>query len=395
LLLCGTGFAGEVAPAAPVLKPLVDLRLRYEGVDQQPLAEDAHALLLRARLGFETARFAGTTLLAEGEFLWPLKNDYRPDPAIPSLLAYPVVADADTQELNRLQLTNTSLPGTTLTLGRQRINLDDQRFVGNVGWRMNEQTFDALRAVNRSVRNLTVDVTWVDQVNRVFGQDSPQGKYDGNSFLGNVAYQFRPGKLTAFAYLVEIEPLAGVPAAVRDSSATLGVRFAGDRAIGTSRFSYLASYATQKEYADNPLDFELDYYLLEVGATLRQLTVAVGYEVLEGDGIKGFTTPLATLHRFQGWADKFLATPVNGIEDRYLSAGWTAKSIGPLESLAATVVWHEYRADATSLRYGEELNLQLQAKRGRFTGLVKYADYRARGLLTDTSRLWLQVEFVH
>jgi hypothetical protein len=210
-----------------------------------------------------------------------------------------------------------------------------------------------------------------------------------------VAYQFRPGKLTGFAYLVEIEPLAGIPAAVRDSSATVGVRFAGDRAIGASRITYIASYATQKEYADNPLDFELDYYLFEVGATVRQLTFAVGYEVLEGDGVKGFSTPLATLHRFQGWADKFLATPVKGIEDRYLSGGWTGKSIGPLESLSATAVWHEYRADATSLRYGDELNLQLQAKRGKFTGLIKYAEYRARGLLTDTAKLWLQVEFAH
>ncbi len=77
--------------------------------------------------------------------------------------------------MNRLQLTNTSLPDTTLTLGRQRINLDDQRFVGNVGWRQNEQTYDGFRVVNKSIPNLTVDVTYFDQVNRVFGKESPVG----------------------------------------------------------------------------------------------------------------------------------------------------------------------------------------------------------------------------
>ena len=74
---------------------------------------------------------------------------------------YPVVADPESYEINRLQLTNTSIIDTTITLGRQRIVLDDHRFVGNVGWRQNEQTFDALRVVNKHIPNLTIDaVTW-------------------------------------------------------------------------------------------------------------------------------------------------------------------------------------------------------------------------------------------
>ncbi len=75
------------------------------------------------------------------------------------MVAYPVVADEEAYEINRFQFTNTSLPGTTLTLGRQRILLDDQRFIGNSGWRQNEQTFDAFRMVNRTVTNLVLDAT--------------------------------------------------------------------------------------------------------------------------------------------------------------------------------------------------------------------------------------------
>jgi hypothetical protein len=37
----------------------------------------------------------------------------------------------------------------------------------------------------------------------------------------------------------------------------------------------------------------------------------------------------------------------------------------------------------------------VQARRGKVTGLVKYANYQADGLLTDTRKLWLQVEYVY
>ncbi len=113
--------------------------------------------------------------------------------------------------MNRLQLTNTRLPGTTLILGRQRIALDDQRFVGNVGWRQNEQTFDAVRVVSKSVPTLTVDATYLNQVNRVFGPDSPQGRWHGDGWLGNVAWQLPIISLTTFAYVLDFEPLTRFP----------------------------------------------------------------------------------------------------------------------------------------------------------------------------------------
>ena len=102
-------------------KYIFDSRLRMEDVDQDPLPEDASALTLRVRLGFETGKAWNTALLVEGEAVMPLDDDYRPDPAVPEMVTYPVVADEEAYEINRFQFTNTSLPGTTLTLGRQRI----------------------------------------------------------------------------------------------------------------------------------------------------------------------------------------------------------------------------------------------------------------------------------
>lgn len=385
------GF-GPIGGAFSEAKPIFDTRLRYEGVDQEPMADEAEALTLRARLGFETGKAWETALLVEGDLVWPLSSHYNS--TTNGATRYPVVADPESYEINRLQLANTSLPGTTVILGRQRIVLDDQRFVGNVGWRQNEQTFDALRVVNKSVANLTIDVAYVNQVNRVFGKESPQGRYDGENVLANVAYQFPAGKLTGFAYRLEFDPIAGVPAAARDSSQTYGVRFAGERPLSKIKLAYAASYASQREAADNPLKFDNDYYLAELTAIYRQYSLGAGIESLEGDGVKGFTTPLATLHKFQGWADKFLATPANGIDDRYLNAGLTLKGVGPLDTLSAQASYHWYEAERVALDYGAELNLQLQAKWHRFQGTLKYADYAADRLFTDTTKLWVQLDYV-
>jgi hypothetical protein len=377
-------------------KPIFDIRLRSEVVDQDGIADTAHAITLRARLGFETGKAWNTSLLVEGDALVPLQDDYRADPAVPENTNFPVVADPEAYEINRFQFTNTSLPGTTITLGRQRIALDDQRFVGPVGWRQNEQTFDALRVVNRSVANLVLDATYFNRANRIYGDDSPQGDYKGDSVLLNAGYQTKIGKLSAFGYLLDFENIVGVPAAVRDSSSTYGLRFAGEKPVGKIKLAYMAGYATQTDYADNPLDFDLDYTAAEITATFRQFGLGLGTEIMEGNGVKGFTTPLATLHKFQGWADKFLATPVNGIEDRYVNALVTLKGVGSLDTLGMVVSFHDYEAQRISADYGSEWDVSLSAKYKRVNLMLKYADYEQGVLATarNTEKMWAQLEFV-
>jgi hypothetical protein len=374
------------------LKPILDTRLRLESVDQDGVAQTAEAVTLRGRLGFESGKFAGTALLAEGEFVRPIDADYNS--TVNGNTAYPVIADPRSAEVNRLQLTNTTLPGTTVTLGRQRIVLDDQRFVGNVGWRQNEQTFDAIRIANKSVPHLTLDVTYLDQVNRVFGRESVQGRFYGDSVLANASYEMALGKLTAFAYRIAIDPIAGVPGAVRDASQTFGVRFAGSHPLDAVKLSYVASYATQQETARNPLSFDLDYYLGEINAAYGPYRMGAGVEVLQGNGSRGFATPLATLHMFQGWADKFLATPADGIDDRYVTAGISRQRWAAVDLFSIVGSYHRYSAEHGSMRYGSEADLQAQAKWRRVTGSLKYAHYEADRLLTDTTKWWLQIEYI-
>jgi hypothetical protein len=389
LLLVQGGVAvadesGQLREALSATKPIADLRLRLEDVEQQGLPEEADATTLRARLGFDTGKAWNSALLAEAELVWPWTTDYNS--TLNDKTQYPVVADPESYEVNRLQLVNTSLAETTVTIGRQRIIHDEHRFVGNVGWRQNEQTYDGLRIINQSVKHLNVDLTYLNQVNRVFGKDSPQGRYTGDSFLANLTCQFPVGKLNAFAYLLDFEQ------APSDSTSTVGARYSGEHALGKGKLAGQATFARQQEHADNPLDYRDDYYQLELIGTLDAWSLGGGIEVLEGDGVKGFTTPIATLHIYQGWADKFLTTPANGIRDVYATAKFARKPFRLFDSLAALATFHEFSAERTSADYGSELDLQLQAKWHRWTGMVKYSDYRADGFATDTDKLWIQVE---
>ncbi len=98
-----------------------------------------------------------------------------------------------------------------------------------------------------------------------------------------------------------------------------------------------------------------------------------------------FQTPLATLHVFQGWADKFLTTPAAGVEDLYLGG---SANFG---ALALNLVWHDFSAEATNADYGTEWDASAGYKFvQRYEVLVKLADYRTDGFATDTRKAWVQ-----
>jgi len=364
---------------------IVDWRLRYESVDQTGMAETAEALTGRLRFGFQTAPLAKTRLLAEGVWIGAGIDDYNS--TTNGHTQYPVVADpANFTALNRFALSNKSLEHTTLTLGRQRIVLDDTRFVGNVAWRQNEQTFDGLRAqIDGAVK---VDVSWSNQVNRVFGPDSPVGRWHGDVVLTNLSHTFKFGTLTAFDYYLDLTDAAAA------SSNTLGLRLAGSKPLGKLGTNYTLSYARQADAGANTANFSLPHYLVEGGLTFnKKPNVSLGYERLGSDGATGFSTPLATLHAFQGWADKFLTTPAAGIDDKYVKFAYPFGKHGAFTSVSALAWYHDFTADVGSTHFGDEVDLQLVARTKKITLTLKYATYNADLLLTDTDKLWLSVDY--
>jgi len=173
-------------------KPTLDLRLRYEGVDQNNALKDANAVTLRTRLGYETGKFNGFSLFAEFEDVTAIEDDYSLPADSPKI--YSVVADPDSTEVNRLSLTYSGLADTSVIYGRQRIIFDNARFVGNVGWHQNEQTFDGILFKNISLSDTTLNYAYIYNVNTILA-----GKTDIKGHLLNASYSgLSFGKLTGY-----------------------------------------------------------------------------------------------------------------------------------------------------------------------------------------------------
>ena len=166
--------------------------------------------------------------------------------------------------------------------------------------------------------------------------------------------------------------------------------------LAAGKFGWTLEAARQRDHAGNPLRFSHEYWLAEPTLTLRGITARAGWEHLRGNGSHALQTPLASLHAFNGWADKFAVTPAQGLEDRYLGAGGKLGRGPWVDRLSWTLAWHDFRAARGGADYGHEWNASLGTSFGHgWSGLVKLADYRSEGFARDTQKLWLQLEWMH
>ena len=386
------GFPDSLINAFKDGNILLNTRLRYEHVDQDSIANNGDALTFRARFGYETADFHGFKLLTEGDFTRDLGVGDFNDTTNGLDGIFPVVADPDSTRLNRLHLTYQGIiPDTKFIAGRQRIKLVNDRFVGNVGFRQNEQTYDAIRVQNTSVENLTLDYSYVNQVNRIFGSESFQGNEDTNSHFFNATYALPFGKVTGYGYLLDFEDQL-----VNASTANFGGRVDLKHKIDEDwTVGFVGEFANQTDFADNVNDISNNYYLIQGTAGWRGLTFKAAFEVLEGDGNVGFSTPLATLHAFQGDADVFLATPADGIEDLQFGLDYKIKALPYLGDTRIKAVYHRFETENTSVDLGDEFDFGIYTKPLKgFSASVEYANFQSdTPAISDIQRLFLTVGF--
>lgn len=371
------------------LDPIIDARLRYEHVDQVNATEAADALTLRLRAGVEL-KTGAFSFLVEGEGTAAPINNYKAFPFVgeDQNRPYDVVADPENIELNRAQISY-MVKGKGVTVGRQRINLDDQRFVGSVGWRQNEQTFDAIRG-QAKFGPVTLDATYAISQRTIFGIDAGgRQAYDGDLIFLGAGVEAGPVKLKAFSYLLDFDD----PLAVANSSQTYGLLATASLPLSAKfKLDLKASYASQSDYKNPVKDYTADYVALEAGLGVAGFKLTGGYELLGCDNGFGFSTPLATLHAFNGWADVFLNTPAAGLEDVYGGVAYTFPKGVLLPGLKAAVIYHEFDSDTGGLDYGSEWDAMMGFKVGPVGILAKYASYDAKGFGVDTDKFWLQAE---
>jgi hypothetical protein len=374
-------------------KVTLDLRGRYETVHQPDLFDEkATAWTIRLRLGYKTGTWYGLYAYADLESNTSFRSESYNSTAN-GKIEYPVIADPQDTELNAAYLGYAGFEDVNFQLGRQMVTLDNQRFVGSVGWRQLQQTFDAYTVQARFHQDVTVFYGRLNNANRVFGEHNPNAAptdprlgasadLDLAADLLNIAFKSRAGTFTCYAYLIELED---VPAA---SHRDLGVRYTGEYPLTeNSTLLYAAEYARQSEYKDAADAVDAEYRLLELGLGGETLSAKAGEELLRGDGTYAFQTPLATLHGFNGWADQFLVTPPEGLEDRYLSVEATFRQF------RLQGIWHDFSADEGRSDYGTEADfLGALTLRQIYTILVKYAKYNADEYAIDTDKFWIQVQ---
>ncbi len=379
-----------------------DLRYRYEHVDQVGFSKDATASTLRSRLGFVSGIYKDFQGAVEVDHIGTIGTS-RYNSTINGKTQFPVVADPHSTELNALWLKWTGLPDTSVKFGRQPIDLDNLRFIGTVAWRQNDQTYDAVVFKNDTIEDVKFFYSYVNQVNRVFGHNSPQGKFEGDIHLGRLEYEILPNQIfTAYTYWLDFNRNRNLTpiATFGLSTKTYGLRFVGHLPLRNDfKVLYQIEGARQHDLGRNPTDFTVSYYHVAPGVAWRTLSFEAGIESLGSNGIKSFSTPLATLHAHNGWADQFLVTPVQGLQDRYLKLKYVTAGLGKwIDNTVIQLIYHDFNSVKGSMNYGTEWNASItRAIKGQdlsipFIKLVdvgfKYADYNAKDLFADTRKGW-------
>lgn len=373
-------FADSITEALINGKTSANLNLRYENVSQDNALKDADAFTLRTRLTYTTGTVDGFSSLVEFEDSRTVLGVDDYNNTLGKNTDHSVIADPETTELDQffLQYKQESF---AVKLGRQVITMDNHRFVGHVGWRQDRQTFDGLTFDYQPIENLSLKYGYITKRNRIFAEAKD---IDSKDHLLNASYKSSVGIITAYSYLLEVDN------DIENSLDTYGIRFNGSTSLGKQKVSYNVEYATQDSDSATT-SYSADYISAELGSNFSGVGVKIGYELLgSDDGEYGFSTPLATLHKFNGWSDQFLNTPKEGLADLYASAG------GKVAGGKWTVIYHKFDADDASSTVddlGSEINaVYTKSFTKHYSAGIKLASYSAGDVASgkvDTDKVWV------
>ena len=371
-----------------------EIRPRYEYANiKNNTKKAANAYTVRTRIGVGADLFDvnGLSAFIEGTSVNNIAGRYNSTSN--GQTGYDKVVDPRQARLTQAYIDYKIAPADTLIrAGRQEVNIDNQRFIGSVGWRQMFQTFDAAAVINTSVKNLTLMGAYVYGTEGV--KDTPSS--DLESYILHANYKVNNMlNITAYDYILA----TAKNTALHYGSDTYGLALTGKPAFSGVKLNYRAEYAKQKDAsvdnsrnaADTAYKADAYYYNLDLGANISGVLVGVNYEFLSGttgtDGKTAFATPFATGHKFNGWADMFLGTPTGGLKDANVRLGYKAKGLGKL-----LAIYHNFTADknmnvvgvnagtatGTTNDLGSEFDIvYVNAIPGvkNLKGLVKYASY--------------------
>ena len=384
-----------------------EVRARYENVEvEDSTKHDANAQTVRATLGLESTLLGvdGLSMKVDGTTVQTIgATRYDSDPlATLGDADYEVVGDPEQTRFTQGYL-QYKYGKTTGKVGRQIVNLDNERFIGSVDWRQMPQSLDAVTLTDTSINNLSLYGSYVYSYAQVFDRPTQESE----SVLLNASYKVNDMlKITAYDYMLALENGSKTTNFAAD---TYGLAFTGDIPLAGAKIAYRAEYAQQGDSTFDTPSTNLegkhdgDYYNLDALANISGILVGAGYEFLSGTDASAantndtFQTPLATLHKFNGWADKFLTTPKGGLCDASATLGYTNPTLGKVMA-----VYHDFETDKSmggKSDLGSEWDMMytnaIPGLKG-LNGLIKAAYYDGgdvTGYAKDVTKIWLQATY--
>lgn len=368
----------------PTGQLLLEARTRYELYD--PEGPDAEAVTTRLRLGWRQPLAKSLTALIEMEAVGALVDDYAD--GVHAKPGKATITDPETVELNRAALEWRPTTDVGVDVGRQRIILGNARFVGNSGWRQNEQTYDAVKLTAKPAKAVTLTYAYADRVRRPLGRKSSQGVWRGDVHMLQADTDLGViGKGTAYAFLLDFDN------APTQSSKTFGARLAGAHALrpGLSG-TWELEHAHQVDWKNNPRNFSLDYDAASLGLKTARSAISANLERLQGDGVNAFQTPLASLHGFQGLSDVIGATPAKGVRDVFLRGTTT---FGRKQPLKLTGEAHDFDTTVGSQNLGREIDAVVSTPVAKgWTFELGVARFETQSpTYPDATRAWASLDF--
>ncbi len=315
------------------------------------------------------------------------------------------IADPDGSRVQQAYIDVKALPDHLFRIGRQEIILDDARLIGNINWRQNGQSFDALSVTNTSFQDLKLFASYINQVNTIY-----LGHMDLDKLiLLHADYSgIKAADISAFCYLLDDDDNPRTKAEKRASrdSATYGLRVKGDLPVTQElMLKYALDYAHQSDFEDGD-DHRADMFNTFIGAKVSMFDLGAGYSYLSGqDGHhRPFDTLFSTTHKFNGWADQFVSTNGgglrDGLQDAYVQVGTDYMGV------KLTAVYHYFDTSENEYfdgNYGDEIDLLANRKiTDNLSGLLSFAYYsqddeKANGYLNptrDEQVFWARLHYV-
>ena len=384
----------DVAEPEPWIKPLINIRARYEYGDQEG-RDDSHAGTLRARLGLVTKKLMGFQVLAEYEGTLAVDRDSYQAASVHGLgQNKTIIADPESHELNQLWISHDLFGHGLIKPGRQNIVLDNARYVGDVAWRQNSQTFDAATLTIDSIPDVKIQYGYINKVNRIFGsgdiRNPAQTDFEGDSHYIHTTYEGLPfGTLKAFGYFFDLTNDAGSAA----SNQSFGASLAGPLPLFQDSgpdMAYYLEYGYQEDAFNSPLEYGAHYFHANVSAKSAPHSFVLGYEYLGSDNGVGYKFPLATLHKFNGFADVFLNTPGDGLQNPYIMAGTKL----PWD-IDLKVFYHSFWTAEGGDHLGHEVDVVLAKKLGKgVSALAKLGHFMSEdSSYPDLTRFSVQLDY--